>query len=122
MPRVVHFEINAENPDRAVKFYQNIFGWKINKWDGPMDYWLISTGDKEQPGIDGAIMKKTNPQATVYNTIDVSSVDEYVKKVVANGGKILVPKDAVPGVGYFSYCSDTEGNTFGLMQFDPNAK
>jgi predicted enzyme related to lactoylglutathione lyase len=65
MPRVVHFEINADNPERAVKFYQNIFGWKVNKWVGPMDYWLISTGDKEQPGIDGAIMKKANPQATI---------------------------------------------------------
>ena len=122
MPRVVHFEINADNPERAVKFYEKSFGWKIQKWDGPMDYWLITTGDKEKPGIDGAIMKKANPQATIFNTIDVSSIDEYQKKVVDNGGKIIMPKDAVPGVGYFSYCTDTEGNTFGLMQYDPKAK
>jgi len=54
MPRPVHFEIPAENPQRAIDFYTKVFGWKFSKWDGPMDYWIISTGQAPEPGIDGA--------------------------------------------------------------------
>jgi len=122
MLRVVHFEINADDPERAAKFYQEIFGWKIKKWEGPIDYWLVSTGPEGQPGIDGGIMKRMNPQASTYNTVDVPSVDEFSTKITENGGKVVVPKTAVPGVGYMAYCADTEGNVFGIMQEDPAAK
>jgi len=122
MPRVVHFEINSDNPERAVKFYQKVFGWKIEKWNGPVDYWLVTTGPKDQPGINGGIMKRINPQASTYNTVDVPSVDEFTKKIVESGGKVVVPKMAVPGVGYMAYCADTEGNVFGIMQEDPEAR
>ena len=122
MPRVVHFEINADDPERAVKFYQEVFGWKIKKWEGPMDYWLATTGPDDQPGINGGIMKRTHPQASTQNTVDVPSVDEFTKKVTERGGKVVVPKMPVPGVGYMAYCADTEGNVFGIMQEDPTAK
>jgi predicted enzyme related to lactoylglutathione lyase len=122
MLRIVHFEINAADPERAVKFYQKVFGWKIKKWEGPMDYWLVATGPDDQPGINGGIMKREDPQATTYNTVDVPSVDEFTKKIKENGGKVMVPKMAVPGVGYMAYCADTEGNVFGIMQEDPTAK
>lgn len=59
MPRVVHFEIDAEKPERAVKFYEKVFGWKIEKWKGPVDYWLITTGKEKEPGIDGGLAKRT---------------------------------------------------------------
>ncbi len=121
MPRVIHFEVAADDPDRAVKFYQNLFGWKIDKWDGPQDYWLVTTGAKKEPGIDGAIMRRM-PGMTTINTVDVSSVDEFTQKVVAAGGKVVMPKDTIPGVGYFAYCADTEGNVFGMMQNDPSAR
>jgi len=121
MPRVVHFEISADDPERAVKFYQKVFGWEIKKWDGPMEYWLCMTGPKEQPGIDGGIMRRENPQAHTENTIDVPSVDEFAKKVTEGGGKVVVPKMAVPGVGYMAYCMDTEGNVFGIMHEDSSA-
>ena len=121
MPRVIHFEVAADDPDRAVKFYQDTFDWKIDKWDGPQDYWLVTTGAKEEPGIDGAIMRRM-PGATTINTVDVPSVDEFAQKVVAAGGKVVMPKSAVPGVGYFAYCADTEGNVFGIMQNDPSAR
>jgi hypothetical protein len=122
MPRVVHFEINSDDPEWAVKFYQKVFGWKIEKWNGPVDYWLVTTGPKDQPGINGGIMKRMNPQASTYNTVDVPSVDEFTKRIVESGGKVVVPKMAVPGVGYMAYCADTEGNVFGIMQEDPAAK
>ena len=122
MPRVVHFEINADDPQRAAHFYTKVFGWNIQKWDGPMDYWLVMTGESAEPGIDGGIMQRENPRATTVNTVDVPSVDDFIKKVKSNGGKVLVPKMAVPGVGYMAYCQDTEGNSFGLMENDPEAK
>jgi predicted enzyme related to lactoylglutathione lyase len=122
MRRVVHFEINADDPERAVKFYQKVFGWKIEKWNGPVDYWLVMTGPNDQPGINGGIMKRMNPEASTYNTVDVPSVDEFTKKITEQGGKVAVPKMAVPGVGYMAYCADTEGNIFGIMQEDPTAK
>jgi predicted enzyme related to lactoylglutathione lyase len=122
MPRVVHFEINADDPERAVKFYQEVFDWKIKKWEGPMDYWLVTTGPDDKPGINGGIMKREDPQASTYNTVDVPSVDEFSKKVTENGGEVVVPKMAVPAVGYMAYCTDTEGNVFGIMQEDPTAK
>jgi predicted enzyme related to lactoylglutathione lyase len=122
MPRVVHFEIPAEDPGRAVKFYSEVFNWKIEKWAGPVDYWLIITGDEDEPGINGAIMKRQNPQATISNTIEIPSVDDFLNKIVASGGKIIAPKIPVPGVGYAAYFEDTEGNVFGLMQDDKTAK
>jgi predicted enzyme related to lactoylglutathione lyase len=120
LPRVVHFEINADQPERAVKFYSDVFGWKIQKWEGPMDYWLVYTG--EGPGIDGGLMKRMSPSATTINTVGVPSVDEYLAKIEKSGGKAVVPKTAIPGIGWFAYCQDTEGNVFGIMQEDSSAR
>lgn len=120
MARVVHFEIPAADPDDAVAFYQKVFGWQISKWEGPQDYWIIKTGEPEEAGIDGAITRKENLAATT-NTVDVASVDESSQKVMEAGGKIVVPKMAVPGVGYMVYCADLDDNVFGMMQADPSA-
>jgi predicted enzyme related to lactoylglutathione lyase len=121
MPRIIHFEIPADNPERAAKFYEAAFSWKIRKWEGPIDYWLVTTGEAPEPGIDGGIMKREEVKSIV-NTIDVPSVDEFMSKVEEAGGKVVSPKSAVPGVGWFAYCADTEGNLFGIMESDPNAK
>ncbi len=122
MPRVVHFEIPAEQPERASKFYSSVFGWKIKKWQGPQEYWLVTTGEDGAPGINGGLMKRTKPFTTTINTVDVPSVDEFVGKVTKHGGKVVAPKMAIPGVGYLAYCQDTEGNTFGIIQGDKSAK
>jgi predicted enzyme related to lactoylglutathione lyase len=122
MPRVIHFEINADQPERAVKFYSGVFGWKIKNWGGPVDYWLASTGEEGEHGIDGAITKRMSPAASTVNTISVPSLDEFMSKVSMNGGKVITPRMTVPGVGYFAYCQDTEGNVFGIMQEDSSAK
>jgi predicted enzyme related to lactoylglutathione lyase len=106
--------------DRAIEFYTTVFGWKIEKWAGPMDYWLVTTGPGDQPGIDGGLGKRGEIMGGA-NTLDVPSVDEYIGKIETAGGKVVVPKQAVPGVGYMAYCQDTEGNTFGIMEADTSA-
>jgi uncharacterized protein len=122
MPRPVHFEIPAENPQRAIDFYTKVFGWKFSKWDGPMDYWIISTGQAPEPGIDGGLMPRRDPNQPCVNTIGVTNLDETVATVLASGGEIALPKMPVPGVGWLAYCKDTEGHIFGMMQNDPSAK
>jgi predicted enzyme related to lactoylglutathione lyase len=120
MPRVVHFEIPADEPERAVKFYESVFGWKIERWQGPVDYWLVTTGEASEPGIDGGIERRGEGVVT-RNIIDVADVDEYARKVEAAGGKVVKPKTPLAGVGWYAYCADTEGNVFGIMQEDPQA-
>jgi predicted enzyme related to lactoylglutathione lyase len=127
MPRVIHFEIVADNPERAMKFYKEVFGWEFNKWDGPQDYWLVKTGEDSQPGINGGLTPKTdqgsgNTGGRITNSIDVPSIDEFSNKISMEGGKVLSPKMPIPGVGYLAICEDTEGISFGIIQYDRNAK
>lgn len=122
MNRIVHFELAAEKPERAAGFYQKIFGWKFQKWSGQMEYWMVETGDKSEPGINGGFMKKDPKMPPTAHTIDVKSLDETVKHIEKNGGKVVMPKMAIPGIGWFARFKDTEGNEVGLMQADKNAK
>jgi predicted enzyme related to lactoylglutathione lyase len=121
MPRVIHFEISANEPEKTVSFYENVFGWQFHKWEGPQDYWLITTGQDGQPGINGGLMPRREPNLGTINTLDVPAVDAYVAKVEAAGGAVIVPKMAVPGVGWLAYFKDPEGNVFGMMQADEKA-
>ncbi|MGZ7067988.1 MAG: VOC family protein, partial [Methanobacterium sp.] len=98
MPRVVHFEIPADDPERAIEFYKNVFGWKIDKWEGPFDYWLVTTGEEEEPGINGAIMSKEMGDM-IRNTIGVENFNEYAEKIKNAGGKMLTDKQTIPGIG-----------------------
>ena len=122
MPRVIHFEIYADDPDRATKFYSDVFGWSFQTWDGPVDYWLATTGTDDQPGINGAIARRPAPGAVGTNFISVSSVEESVARIVASGGTQEGEKMAVPGVGYAAFFRDSEGNLLGLFQDDPSAQ
>ena len=121
MARVNHFEIPADQPERAVEFYKQVFGWSVRKWEGPQDYWLVSTGVTSEPGINGAIVRRTAVPTTT-NTVVVHSLDEFAKRITAAGGKVVSPVMPVPGQGYMAYCTDTEGNRFGIMEADPDAK
>ena len=121
MPRVVHFEIHSADPDAAAKFYSSIFGWKIFKWDGPVEYWLVQTGDG--PGIDGGIVRRQGdaPAAgaavnAYVCTIGVESLDETLDSIIAKGGDIAVPKNEIPGIGTLAYFKDLDGNIFGVLQ------
>lgn len=120
MPRVCHFEIPSGDPDKAIAFYSNVFGWKFDKWEGPVEYWMVTTGDGEG-GINGGLMRREDPAQPATNVIDVPSVDEYVARITDAGGEIVVPKMAVPGVGWLAYFKDTDGIITGIMQPDEAA-
>ena len=121
MARPIHFEIDALDPQRSAKFYEGVFGWKVEKWQGPTDYWLFTTGPAEEGGIDGAVAMREGDRPTTVNTIGVESIDDALALVTKHGGKITTPKHPIPGVGYFAYCEDTEGVPFGVMQSNPEA-
>jgi len=121
MPRVVHFEIPADDPERAVAFFRETFGWRIEKWDGPMDYWMVATGDEGDAGINGGIARRSEMNPSMVNMIDVPDLDAYMLRVVEHGGEIIAPRTAVPGVGWMAYFRDPEGNIHGMMQDDPGA-
>lgn len=126
---MIHFEIHGSKPQILVEFYKKIFGWEIKKWEGPWEYWMVTTGPDGTPGINGAILQRRgNPPeegACVngnVNTVDVVSVDTTVQLVSESGGSVALPKMAVPGIGWLAYCKDPDGNIFGIMQNDASAK
>lgn len=126
MFNVVHFEISADDVERAQKFYSELFGWQIKKFTGPtpMEYWEIATGaEKGEMGLLGGGMlqrQMAEQHITVY--IEVPSVEEYSEKVKRLGGQVVFPKAAVPGMGYFAVCVDPENNGFGIWENNPQAK
>ncbi len=126
MSRVVHFEVHASDPQRAIKFYESVFKWKFTAWGGQDEYWLIETGPRDEPGIDGGLFRRRGEidgEAVIAYvcTIDVKSIDKTIGLVQTHGGTVVVPRAAIPGVGWLVYFKDTEGNIFGAMQADTSA-
>ncbi len=128
MARVCHFEIHADDPARAMAFYESALGWSFQKWDGPMPYWMIITGPDSEPGINGGLLERPGDSPVLGQsvnsfvcTVTVASVDETFAAALKAGGTVAMPKFPVPGVGWLAYVHDTEGNIFGLMQSDPTA-
>jgi uncharacterized protein len=126
MPRPVHFEIHAEDPERAQRFYEAMFGWRISLW-GESGYRIVETG-ADGAGINGGLMQRRGPGpagdepvAAWICTVDVEDVDAFAARAEAHGGAIAVPRMAIPGVGWLLYAKDTEGNIFGMMQQDAAA-
>jgi len=119
---VVHFEIPAGDVEKLRKFYSELFGWKIEKTPGPVEYWSIETvpvdakGEPIRQGVNGGMMKKQNPEHKPVNYVLVESVDEYATKIGALGGKVIVPKMEVPGIGWWALALDPEGNQFAILQ------
>jgi predicted enzyme related to lactoylglutathione lyase len=119
---IVHFEIPADDVEKLRKFYSKLFGWKIERTPGPIEYWMIETVpvDKKgmliRPGVNGGMMKRQQPEHKPVNYVAVESVDEYTKKIKALGGKVLVPKMEVPGIGWWALALDPEGNQFAILQ------
>jgi predicted enzyme related to lactoylglutathione lyase len=122
---IVHFELPADNLEKLKAFYEKLFDWKIihSPVDG-MDYWIIQTvptddkGMPQRPGINGGMFAKQPEQKDLkpVNYITVENIDEYMEKVTKLGGKVLMPKQQVPMVGYITIALDPEGNPFGLLQ------
>jgi predicted enzyme related to lactoylglutathione lyase len=129
MARPVHFEIHADEPDRAIDFYETALGWTFRRF-GDRDYWLIDTGSAERPGINGALLKRKGtapspdaafPLIGYVCTMEVYDLDTFMHAIENAGGAIIAKKQLIPGVGWLTYAKDTEGNIFGLSQPDPNA-
>ena len=122
MPKIHHFEINVDDPLRAITFYEKVFSWKIEKWEGPIEYWLIEAGDEDEEGINGGLQKREDPNDQIFNYIHVESVEEARANIEKNGGAIESPKITIPGVGYIYFFKDTEGNKLGIMEEDESVK
>lgn len=132
MPSIIHFEIRVGDVERAVRFYTEIFGWRIERWAGPEgspEYYSITTGKEGGLGIGGGLMRREGPDPkgkepirSFVCTIGVESADECADKIRKSGGKITTPKMPIAGIGWMLYAEDTEGNLFGIMQDDKNAR
>lgn len=118
---LVWFEIPADNLDRAKAFYGALFGWKIQAFPGMQDYLHIDTGGADA-SPDGGMMKRKSPQQPITNYVTVPSVTKAMAKVEKLGGKVCMPKTAVPQMGYFAICQDTENNTFAVWEMNDKAK
>lgn len=131
MNRVSHFEIHAEQPERAIEFYTKVFGWEIQKWEGgQMEYWMVMTGKRDEAGgINGGLVRRMGPAPAVGApvngfacTMTVENFDDIAEKILAEGGKVALPKMALAGMAWQGYFLDTENNIIGIHQPDPNAK
>ncbi len=122
MSRIVHFEVPADNLERAQKFYSQALGWEFTEFGGPMQYWLVKTGPNGAPGIDGGMLKREQAGQAPTLVAGVASIDQSIAQVTKAGGIPVVPKMPIPGVGWAAYFIDTEGNCFGVFQEDSNAK
>jgi uncharacterized protein len=120
-PSIIWFEIPADDVARAKTFYSKLFGWKIKKFPGPMEYWHIDTGGSDD-SPDGGMMKRQDPKQTITNYINVASVDKYMEKVQKLGGKVCMGKTAVPEMGFFAICLDPEHNAFAIWERIGTAK
>ena len=131
---IVHFELPADDPERAAQFYRELFGWDIQKWEGSSDsregfeYWMVKTvptGENGQPqgaGVNGGLMRRMYPGQTPVNYINVENVDDFTRRAQRLGAKLMMEKTPVPGMGWFSQLTDPEGNVFAIWQSDPQAR
>jgi predicted enzyme related to lactoylglutathione lyase len=131
MGRVVHFEIHVNDMERAKKFYGEVFGWSFQDWSeyAGMPYFGAVTGDEKELGINGALMQRMSASPennqglnAFVCTMGVENYDSTETKILNNGGKVALPKYALPGMAWQGYYIDTEGNTIGIHQPDANAK
>jgi predicted enzyme related to lactoylglutathione lyase len=121
MGKVLRFELQVPDPEQAVAFYSKTFGWEFVKMPGSYEYWFIRTGDNGEKGIDGGLMRSPDGETRTTNSIEVLSIDDYLGMIIQNGGKVVVPKTTVPGMGYYAYCSDDQGLLFGVSENDTKA-
>ena len=116
MPRPIHFDLGAADPARAIAFYQAAFGWTVERWDGPFEYYMIMTGSPSEPGINGGLAPSTEGGVETNLTLGVTLLEDAMAKVTAAGGMIAGDIDTIPGVGRMVNWKDTEGNGFSFIE------
>lgn len=121
MARVTHFEIPVDDPDRARRFYGDVFDWRIAEWGGPVDYWLCTTGPETEAGINGALTRRSSETPGLGLAIGVASLDDTLDRVPAAGGEVLQGRTPIPGVGWLAVFRDPEGNVLSMIENDPGA-
>ena len=121
MARIIHFEIPATDLEKSAAFYENVFGWEFSRW-GEEPYWLAKTGEDNEPGINGAIMQRKDPQQPITNTIEVKDLNQTVAAIEKNGGEVVVPRMAIPTIGWLIYFKDPDGMITGALESNPDAK
>ena len=130
MSRVVHFEIQADDVERAKAFYAAVFDWSFQDYGqtAGATYWGVVTGPEDQPGINGGLLPRPAPAPAPEQgtnafvcTVGVGDYDETERRILAAGGAVALPKMALTGMAWQGYYLDTEGNTFGIHQPDPDA-
>jgi predicted enzyme related to lactoylglutathione lyase len=127
MSRISRFEIQTSNPQLLMDFYASLLGWKFQKW-GELDYWLIDTDPGDPSAIEGGLMPRPGPAPVIgqavnalYCTVEVANIDQVLEHGLAHGATLALPKMAIPGVGWYAYLLDPDGNIFGLSQPDQKA-
>jgi len=114
------FAINADDVPRARDFYQKVFGWTFEPW-GPPNFYLIETGEERVHAVGGLLQERRelvpgNKMIGYECTIDVANLDEIIRAIESNGGKLVTSKFHIPTVGTVAYFQDTEGNVAGIIQ------
>lgn len=129
MSRVVHFEIQASQPQTLIDIYSGLFGWSFTKWEGPAKHWLIETGPSDTPGINGGLlprpgsapMAEMQPANAFVCKVVITSREKSLSQSIALGVTVVLPKMPIQGVGWLAYVKDPDGHIFGLMQHDQKA-
>jgi predicted enzyme related to lactoylglutathione lyase len=120
MSKIVHFEIPADDPQRASAFYRDALGWEVSRW-GDEPYWLVRAGEDDEPGANGALVARGDLHRAPVLIAGVADMDDALHRVESCGGKVAQGKLPVPGMGWSAYVIDPEGNTIGLFQPDAGA-
>ena len=120
MPKIVHFEIPVDDPQRATAFYHDVLGWEVSRF-GEEPYWLVRAGGEDEPGADGALVHREEVHQSPVLIAGVADIDDVLSRVQKSGGDVVVGKQPIPGMGWAAYARDPEGNTIGFFQSDPQA-
>lgn len=121
MSKMIHFEIPATDPQKAIEFYKDVFGWKFTEYQ-PGEYWMVEAGPESEPGINGGVMKRRDPMQPIGSYLNVTNIDEIIAKIEEKGGQNVVPKSPIPGMGWFAFFKDPDGNIVGIWQSDESVR
>ncbi|GLZ33782.1 glyoxalase [Lentzea sp. NBRC 105346] len=125
MPKLTHFAINADDVDATRRFYARTFGWEFAPW-GPPGFYRVEADDPAGPGVTAAVQARRDltdrPTTGFECTIGVDDVDRTMRDAVAAGGRVLMDRTTIMGVGHLIWLADPSGNVVGAMTYDPNAE
>lgn len=122
---VAHFAVNADDLDASRRFYERTMGWRFEPW-GPPEFFHILTPSSGRPGPIGALQRRRaldgDARITGFEcTVAVPDVDAVATAATATGGRVLMERTTIAGVGHLVWLADPSGNVVGAMQYDDAA-